>query len=135
MESFDSTPIDLMLSTLIRLAEAGFSTNITLFVKGNIISGDLISTKEYVRILEEELRNSHQINRESDNVYKIFDLLFDQVGNVFSENIQEASDKPIMVLHINNARYKSGDTWSNKLNNVIRVNLNSVDGFFWGKEN
>ena len=133
VKPIDAPSVDILLSTLVLIAEAMVGTSITLLIKGTVISGDLIPAKVYLQTLKDNLKNSHQEIQVPDEIYKSFDLVFETFEKSLPKNAEEALNKQIGVLHLKNVQFKNDDVWSNEPSDVIRVKLNSVDGFIWGR--
>ena len=100
VKPIDAPSVDILLSTLVLIAEAMVGTSITLLIKGTVISGDLIPAKVYLQTLKDNLKNSHQEIQVPDEIYKSFDLVFETFEKSLPKNAEEALNKQIGVLHL-----------------------------------
>jgi hypothetical protein len=136
MKKMDSGKIDPMLFKIAQLAEVDFPFGLTLFLNGVMLSGDTISTKEYAEILQRSFTKvaSYEEVPENSKIHEVFMMFYDQVKNNFSGALGEMRESPVPILHLKDIRYRVGDTWSEVVDTVVRVKLDSVDGFTWASE-
>ncbi|RLQ95491.1 gas vesicle accessory protein GvpU [Falsibacillus albus] len=102
----------------------GFTLDLTLNVKGAVISGTLISAKEYFDELSESFEDGSEIAQQ----------LSEQLS-VASESIDSSPDSEAHFIHMKNTKVYCGDSKSTPAKGKIlwRGKINEIDGFFLGK--
>ncbi|MBD1380164.1 gas vesicle accessory protein GvpU [Metabacillus arenae] len=114
---------DSVLETFTKAANKhDFSLDITLNMKGALITGTLISAQEYFQSLSEKFVNGNDI---SEQISEMF--------NHASQNIQESEN--LNYIHLKNTRIYCGDNKPTPSNSEFlwRGRLDQTDGFFIGK--
>ncbi|WP_061810582.1 gas vesicle accessory protein GvpU [Rossellomorea vietnamensis] len=101
-----------------------FSLDITLNVKGAVVTGTLVSAKEYFDSLSETFEDG------SDIAQKLSEELA-KAG----ESVQENQSSEAHFIHLKNAKVYCGDSKPTPSKGKImwRGKLNEIDGFFLGK--
>lgn len=101
-----------------------FSLDITLNVKGAVVTGTLVSAKEYFDSLSETFEDG------SDIAQKLSEELA-KAG----ESVQESQSPEAHFIHLKNAKVYCGDSKPTPSKGKImwRGKLNEIDGFFLGK--
>ncbi|WP_368502975.1 gas vesicle accessory protein GvpU [Alkalihalophilus sp. As8PL] len=101
-----------------------FSLDITLNVKGALISGTLISAKEYLNELSESFEDGNEVAQKvSKELSKA------------SEEAESGSPSEVSFIHMKHTKMFIGDSKSTPSTGKIiwRGKLSEVDGFFLGK--
>lgn len=131
----ESPTDDIVLSTIATIAEAGIGTSITLFIGGTIVEGDLIPAKEYFKGIKEKIKISPQKVELPEEIYKMFDLVFESFEKKLPQTVEQVLEKKIVAIHIKNITCKSAGISNNQSNpeEVMRIKLNAIDGFIWGR--
>ncbi|MFC4403371.1 gas vesicle accessory protein GvpU [Gracilibacillus xinjiangensis] len=101
-----------------------FSLDITLNVKGAIVSGTTISAQEYFAELSEAFEDGNDISK------KISEQLLHA-----SEGAESSTDESANFIHLKHTRVYCGDSKSTPSKGKIlwRGKLSDIDGFFLGK--
>lgn len=101
-----------------------FSLDITLNVKGSVISGTMVSAKEYFDALSETFEDGSEIAQ----------ALSEQLS-IASESVESNGDAEAHFIHLKNTKVYIGDSKSTPSKGQIlwRGKLNEIDGFFLGK--
>jgi hypothetical protein len=101
-----------------------FTLDITLNVNGSVISGTLVSAKDYFDALSENFEDG------SDVAQKLSDELV-KAG----ETVEENSSTEANFIHMRNTKVYCGDSKATPSKGKIlwRGKLSEVDGFFLGK--
>ncbi|PLR66646.1 gas vesicle accessory protein GvpU [Bacillus sp. UMB0893] len=101
-----------------------FSLDITLNVKGSVISGTMVSAKEYFDALSETFEDGSEIAQE----------LSEQLS-IASESVESNGDAEAHFIHLKNTKVYIGDSKSTPSKGQIlwRGKLKEIDGFFLGK--
>lgn len=101
-----------------------FSLDITLNVKGSVISGTMVSAKEYFDTLSETFEDGSEIAQ----------TLSEQLS-IASESVESNGDAEAHFIHLKNTKVYIGDSKSTPSKGQIlwRGKLNEIDGFFLGK--
>ncbi|UTE77674.1 gas vesicle accessory protein GvpU [Rossellomorea sp. KS-H15a] len=101
-----------------------FSLDITLNVKGAVVTGTLVSAKEYFDSLSETFEDG------SDIAQKLSEELA-KAG----ESVEENQSSEAHFIHLKNAKVYCGDSKPTPSKGKImwRGKLNEIDGFFLGK--
>ncbi len=101
-----------------------FSLDLTLNVKGAVITGTMVSAKEYFNTLSEILEDGNEIAQ----------AVSEQLGKA-GEGAEANPDSEAYYIHMKNAKVYCGDSKPTPSKGEIlwRGKLTEVDGFFLGK--
>ncbi|KMJ56159.1 gas vesicle protein GvpU [Bacillus sp. LL01] len=101
-----------------------FSLDITLNVKGSLISGTLVSAKEYLDELNESFEGGNEVAQKVSNEL-----------SKASEEAESGSPPEVSFIHMKHTKVFIGDSKSTPSTGKIiwRGKLSEVDGFFLGK--
>ncbi|PLT29685.1 gas vesicle accessory protein GvpU [Peribacillus deserti] len=101
-----------------------FSLDITLNVKGSVITGTMISAKEYFNTMSETFEDGNEIAQ----------ALSEQLGRA-GEAAQNNDDSEAYFLHMKDTKVYVGDSKPTPSKGKIlwRGKLNEIDGFFLGR--
>jgi len=101
-----------------------FSLDITLNVKGAVITGTMISAKEYFESLSE-------VFEEGNDIAQTLSGQLSQAG----EAAENSNDSEANFIHMQNTKVYCGDTKPTPSQGEVlwRGKMNEVDGFFLGK--
>ena len=101
-----------------------FSLDITLNVKGAVITGTMVSAKEYFNTLSEILEEGNEIAQ----------AVSEQLGKA-GETAEANPDSEAYFIHMKNTKVYCGDSKPTPSKGEIlwRGKLTEVDGFFLGK--
>ncbi|KEZ53323.1 gas vesicle accessory protein GvpU [Metabacillus indicus] len=102
----------------------GFALDITLNMNGAVISGTMISAKEYFDTLSETFEDGSEVAQN----------LSEQLSRA-SESIEENGSGEAHFIHLKNTKVYIGDSKSTPSKGQIiwRGKLSEVNGFFLGK--
>ncbi|MGP1909674.1 gas vesicle accessory protein GvpU [Metabacillus sp. JX24] len=102
----------------------GFALDITLNVNGAVVSGTMISAKEYFDTLSETFEDGSEVAQN----------LSEQLSRA-SESIEENGSGEAHFIHLKNTKVYIGDSKSTPSKGQIiwRGKLSEVNGFFLGK--
>ncbi|PZE19731.1 gas vesicle protein GvpU [Paenibacillus xerothermodurans] len=100
-----------------------FSLDITLNVKGAVVSGTMISAKEYFSTLSEAFEDGNDIAQ----------FLSEQLGS--AGQAAQANDAEANFIHMKETKVYCGDSKPTPSKGKIlwRGKLSEIDGFFLGK--
>jgi len=115
---------DTILESFVQAAnKQDFTLDITLNVKGDVITGTMIAAKEYFRILSE-------LFGEGDEVAQNLSEQLSKAGSAAASNDSEAH-----FIHLKNTKVYCGDSKPTPSQGDIlwRGKLKEVDGFFLGR--
>ena len=116
---------DNILEFLVQAANKhDFNLDITMNVKGAVITGTMISAKEYFRSLSESFEDGNDIAQ----------MLSEQL-NQAGEVAQNSDDTEANFLHMKDTRVYCGDSKPTPSKGQIlwRGKLSEIDGFFLGR--
>lgn len=101
-----------------------FSLDISLNINGSVVSGTLISAKDYFETLSQKLEDGSEISQK----------LSEQLGAA-SETAESNPDGEANFIHMKNTRVYCGDNKPTPSKGQIlwRGKLDEIDGFFLGK--
>jgi hypothetical protein len=101
-----------------------FSLDITLNVKGAVITGTMVSAKEYFNTLSEPFEDGNEIAQ----------MLSEQLG-MAGEAAQMNGESEAHFLHMKDTKVYCGDSKPTPSKGKIlwRGKINEIDGFFLGK--
>lgn len=107
-----------------------FEMGITIFVKGSVITGQLISGLKYHRYIEASLASAGTAGEALSGYFKqTAENLYTPTKN---EN-GEYNDIPCNYIHLNNVSIQTGNGGFNKMNNAyLRISLEEIDGHIIG---
>ncbi|ASK62119.1 gas vesicle protein GvpU [Virgibacillus phasianinus] len=121
----ESASKDNILEFFVKAANKhDFSLDISLLVNGAVISGTMISAKEYFESLSESFEDGNDIAQ----------ALSEQFTKA-SESVDSSSDGEAHFIHLKNTHIYCGDSKPTPSKGKIlwRGKLNEVDSFFLGK--
>lgn len=120
---------DDALCHLVFMANGGISADVTLLVEGQVVSGSLISGKEFCQ-------NSHDdLVRLSENK-QVADLMGGFFKQMAEEDYsrQEMSQIPLNYLHLKDVSYFRGDGKHQTIEgSQLRISIEKVSGFSLGR--
>jgi hypothetical protein len=125
MSSGSGTVKDNILEFFVQAANKhDFSLDITLNVKGAVITGTMVSAKEYFNALSETLEDGNEIAQ----------AVSEQLGKS-GEAAEANPDSEAYFIHMKNTKVYCGDSKPTPSKGEIlwRGKLTEVDGFFLGK--
>lgn len=125
MSMSSDTAKDSILEFFVQAANKhDFSLDITLNVKGSVITGTLISAKEYFTTLSETFEGGGEIAQ----------MLSEQLGKS-GEAAENNDDPEAHFIHMKETRVYCGDSKPTPSKGEIlwRGKLSEIDGFFLGK--
>ncbi|PPA70835.1 gas vesicle accessory protein GvpU [Jeotgalibacillus proteolyticus] len=101
-----------------------FSLDITLNVKGSVISGTMISAKDYFDELSEAFEDGNEVAQK----------LSEQLAKA-GESVESNGSEEAHFVHMKNTKVYIGDNKSTPSRGKIlwRGKLSEIDGFFLGK--
>ncbi|HZG73631.1 MAG TPA: gas vesicle accessory protein GvpU [Chondromyces sp.] len=101
-----------------------FSLDVTLNVKGAVITGTMIPAKEYFEMLSETIEDDSEVAQ----------LLSEQFAKA-GEAAQTSDDSEAHFVHLKNTKVYCGDSKPTPSKGKIlwRGKLSEVDGFFLGR--
>lgn len=106
--------------------KADFGIGITLFVKGCVITGSLISGRKYYRIVSDNLKSSGVVG-ESLSAY------FEVKGRDGYTSPDPDFEYPNNFLHLENIKILGGSGVIRSLSDaMLRVKIEEIDGHFIG---
>ncbi|MBZ9666325.1 hypothetical protein H3221_016400 [Pseudomonas sp. LMG 31766] len=121
--------MDWMLQNLIKVAEAGAGLPVTLTTTGGTVAGHLISGKEYIELVEQDLSNAVPVGGSTEIIESIVEWV-QKLSPVFSSYDEGGA----YFIHLKEARLdvagrlvSTGRPW--------RGNLSHVTGFIIGTFN
>ncbi|HGA3039271.1 TPA: gas vesicle protein [Serratia marcescens] len=130
-EVYSHTQRDSNLTYLVTTVNRlDFEMGITLFVKGSVITGQLISGLKYHRYIENSLASAGVVGEALSGYFKqTAENLYAPTKN---EN-DEYNDIPCNFIHLNNVSIQNGNGGFNKINNAyLRISLDEIDGHIIG---
>lgn len=125
MSSEKVTDKDNVLEYFVKASNTGdLSLDITLNVNGAVVSGTMISAKEYFEALSGKLENGNDISQK----------LSEELAAA-SEATDDYNDDEAHFIHLKNTRVYCGDSKPTPSKGKIlwRGKLDQIDGFFLGK--
>ncbi|MFP2927234.1 gas vesicle accessory protein GvpU [Pyxidicoccus sp. 3LG] len=126
-------PNDWYLETLVHIVTATrFSLEITLSVGGTLISGQLISGKEYLELTADQLASAFMSLGVSAEGAKDIKEGLSRPAQALYQDEKEAQSGGFGYIHLKNARIISGASTQPLGNACWRSRLSSVDGFVLG---
>lgn len=101
-----------------------FSIDITLNVNGAVISGRMVSAKEYFEALSESIQDGGEVAKK----------LSEQLATA-GEEFEKRDNAEAHFIHLKNTKIYNGDTdpTPSKGKVIWRGKLSEIDGFFLGK--
>ncbi|PYZ94627.1 gas vesicle protein GvpU [Salipaludibacillus keqinensis] len=120
-----NTDVDTVLQLLIETANTkNYSFDITLNVKGTVVTGTVIAAKDYLEKLSKEFSQEDEVEKEiNDKLQSAVDAL------------EEEEEPSANYVHLEEAKLfsESGKSLPSEGSVLWRGKLNDVDGFFLGK--
>ncbi|MCV3209244.1 hypothetical protein OHD62_23785 [Mesorhizobium sp. YC-39] len=128
-------PRDAYLNALVKFAEGNLELGMTLFIRGTVITGTMISGRKYFEELSRQMRSA-SIQGSSDPAD-----LQDVLGRAmmdFADMYPRAGEEPEpgrpppKFLHLRNARIFQAANHLPSNGQLMRLRLDAVDGYFMG---
>ncbi|KAF6561971.1 hypothetical protein G9G63_20170 [Paenibacillus sp. EKM202P] len=113
---------DFTLENLVRIVNAGLIIGITLTVGGNIITGNMISGKEYMNSITETFENINEQGETLASMYRSY------ANTIYAS--EDASEWDVEFLHLKDAIILQGTTRLEV--DLWRGKINAVDGYSFG---
>jgi hypothetical protein len=126
---------DWLLEMLVAMVDAqSVSVNITLSVGGSLVSGKLVSGKEYFNSFADQVTAGFKDMGVSEQTAKVMREQLAQPGEIFhgTNTDPKLKNKP-SYLHLQNARIISGNSTYASQSTWWRGRLSTVDGFCLGE--
>ncbi|MGX5792086.1 gas vesicle accessory protein GvpU (plasmid) [Staphylococcus equorum] len=115
---------DDILEAFVEVANKdGFTLDISLLVNGAIVSGTLVSAKDYFKSLSKSFKKGNDVAQE----------LSKELAN--ASDSADSNDAEVQYIHLKDTRIYLGDSKSTPSTGetLWRGKLNEVDSFFLGK--
>lgn len=128
-------PKDEVLELLVTVSECGLSLPVTLFVKGVVITGNIISFETYMNRTADSIRNSINSSEMDEESFKeVMEKIaggFDTIRTVFLQFDKESTER--QMIHLDDVKILSQNgAFSNFSNALWRGALGSIDGCIIG---
>lgn len=110
------------------IANLGTGVSITLFLSGVVVTGNLISGKQYYESIASDIKGSGGESAE------IIAKYFSEVGEAVYGLNDEADAPPTNFIHLNEVSLLKGDgNMFNFSNGLLRVKIEEIDGIIIGR--
>lgn len=114
---------------LVGIANKGISVGVTLLSKGLLISGNLMSGKEYYSSISESFKN----NSTNSELGSAISTYFLETGEAHYAITDENKEIPLNFLHLKNfSVYRDNGSTIDFSGAFFRLKIEEVDGFFIG---
>lgn len=123
---------DAILLDFVRFTnKTNIQFGVTLFSNGQILSGKLISYKEYVEILANSFKGN-------DAVKTLFAKYFNSCKEKEEENQNKdpediETESPPNFIHLKDIKIVKGNIVESRIDNPLRLKLSDVSGFIVGE--
>lgn len=119
---------DYNLVTLVNLVnKIDFEMGMTLFVKGVIVTGSLISGYKYHGIVADQLATVGTVGEGLSTFYR------NNADEIYKpDQNAESNDIPCNYLHMKNVKISGASGFTNMNNALLRINIAEVDGHIVG---
>lgn len=120
-------PSDDALTLMAIGAEAaGTGINITVYLKGLVIEGRLISTKRYIENMRVHTKITYKNDRRSE------DMLNKSMNHYYDQILDRAKNSKIDFLHLEHATILAGSDSYEPKGALLRIKIDEIDGFQLG---
>ena len=116
--------LDPALKSLLTLAQSGLSAGVVLFVKGQIVKGDLISTSDYLA----RLQRLAQMDGEENPLSKEYGA-----ASTGAKELAHSDAEPAFI-HLKNVVVEGAEPDLFKAENPVSFDLEAVDGWSIGRK-
>lgn len=128
-------PTDAVLELLVTLSEYGVHLPVTLFVKGIIITGNVISFEAYMNRTTDGIRGSiNSSGMDEENFKELTEIIadsFDRIRTGFLQHADENTKREL--IHLENVRmFNQNGNLVNLSDALWRGALGSIDGWILG---
>ncbi|CCV07981.1 hypothetical protein MESS2_660020 [Mesorhizobium metallidurans STM 2683] len=128
-------PHDAYLDALVTFAEGNLEIGMTLFIRGTVIAGTMISGRKYFEELSRQMRNA-SIHGSSDpaDLQDVLGRAMMDFANMYPKAGEEPApgSPPRSFLHLRNARIFQAANHLRSNGQLMRLRLDAVDGYFMG---
>ncbi len=120
-------PSDDALTLMAIGAEAaGMGVNVTVYLKGLVIEGRLISTKRYIEYMREHTKITYGNDKE------IEEMINKTMSHYYDQILDRTKDSRIDFLHIEHATVLAGSGSYEPKGALLRLKIDEIDGFQLG---
>lgn len=124
---------DAVLALLVSLSAAGVEVGVTLFVKGVIFSGQIISADKYFQRVRVSIEKSIEQGKSPEAIRTIFSKMFESAQNIDPKDYKKIFDTPVNYIHLDEVKFRGASEMENMQDCVLRLKISEVDGFVWGR--
>ncbi|CND92194.1 Uncharacterised protein [Yersinia rohdei] len=118
---------DSDLLYLVRMANFGVGVGVTLFSKGTIITGTLMSGKEYYETVASKLSEAGEFGAVLAEYYT------HKAKELYTPSDDADKEMPLNFLHLKESSFFKGDGGLLKMqNSVLRIKIEEIDGHYVG---
>ncbi|HDL7084417.1 TPA: gas vesicle protein [Yersinia enterocolitica] len=118
---------DQDLMYLVRMANFGVGVGVTLFSKGTIITGTLMSGKEYYETVASKLSEVGEFGAVLAEYYT------HKAKELYTPSDDADKEMPLNFLHLKESSFFKGDGGLLKMqNSVLRIKIEEIDGHYIG---
>lgn len=111
---------DFALENLVKIVNAGLTLGITLTVHGNIVTGNMVSGKEYMESVVNTFKDINEHGEALASIYRSYSSIYDG----------EDETGPVEFVHLKDAVIFQGTIRHNV--GLWRGKINTVDGYSFG---
>lgn len=107
------------------------SVGITIFCKGTIISGDVISGKEYFESMAEAVQSMHSTQSKKEELSALY---LEISRDIYSVNAEQNTHIPLNYMHMKNVVVKgTNESFTTFIGSMLRVRIDEIDGHMIGR--
>lgn len=135
-DPIEQHPRDAYLNALVTFAEGNLEIGMTLFIRGTVIAGTLISGRKYFEELSRQMRSaSIQGSSDPADLQDVLGRAMMDFANMYpraGEEPEPGRRPPQPFLHLSNARIFQAANHLRSNGQLMRLRLDAVDGYFMG---
>lgn len=105
---------------------AGTGVNITVYLKGLVIEGRLISTKRYIEYMREHTKITYRNDKKSE------DMLNKSMNHYYDQILDRTKNSRIDFLHLEYVTVLAGSGSYEPKGALLRLKIDEIDGFQLG---
>lgn len=105
---------------------AGTGVNITIYLKGLLIEGRLISTRRYIEYMRRHTKITYKNDKRDE------EMLNKTMGHYYDQILERTKDSRIDFLHIEHATVQVGSGSYEPKGALLRLKIDEIDGFQLG---
>ena len=125
-------PIDIVLELLVTVGNCGLGLPVTLFVKGVMVTGNIISFEDYMKKTADNIRSSTNLTEMDEEISReVTESIAKRFDTIRTDSLQRGGSP--RMIHLDNVKiFNQNGNFIDISNALWRGALGSIDGWILG---